>query len=343
MKNVVRFSKHRMMVALIALLILAVFAGFILWVYISESSSDSGVRDGGQTTSTTVPTREPDEGIPRMYVDGKLYTENTALETVLFLGIDKFAEDAQGSYINNQQSDTIVLAVFDHENKRVSLLPINRDTMTQISTYGVDGTYLGKETAQIALAHAYGNGWENSCKNAMEAVSYLLYNVEIDHYVSLKMDAVPYLNDTVGGVEVTLTEDFPMLGEDFVNGAVVTLQGEQALTYIRGRAGLEEATNVSRMQRQNQYMRAWSERFVEVLDEDDSFLLGMLYEISPYYFSDLSEDHMNDLAHNIKSYEQNDVLNIQGESRKGDTYMEFHVDEEALRDLVLNLFYQPAE
>ena len=43
-------------------------------------------------------------------------------------------------------------------------------------------------TGQLALAHTYGSGEEDSCENTVLAVENLLYGVGIDHYVSLTMD-----------------------------------------------------------------------------------------------------------------------------------------------------------
>ena len=80
--------------------------------------------------------------------------------------------------------------------------------MTQIRILGVTGEPAGTFTGQLALAHTYGSGEEDSCENTVLAVSNLLYGMEIDHYVSLTMDGVALLNDLVGGVTVEVLDDF---------------------------------------------------------------------------------------------------------------------------------------
>ena len=40
----------------------------------------------------------------------------------------------------------------------------------------------------------------------------MLMNVNVDHYVSVTMDAVSVYNDYIGGVEVTVLDDFTGIG-----------------------------------------------------------------------------------------------------------------------------------
>mgnify|MGYP000585160404 FL=1 len=68
------------------------------------------------------------------------------------------------------------------------------------------------------------------------------------------MDAVPILNDLLGGVEVTVLDDFSGIDDTLIKGETVTLHGDHALTYVRERYGLEDSSNSTRMVRQRQYM-----------------------------------------------------------------------------------------
>ena len=108
--------------------------------------------------------------------------------------------------------------------------------MTQIQILGVTEEPAGSFTGQLALAHTYGSGEEDSCENTVLAVSNLLYGMEIDHYVSLTMDGVALLNDLVGGVPVEVLDDFSGIDDSLVQGETVTLRGRQALTYVRSPA-----------------------------------------------------------------------------------------------------------
>ena len=139
--------------------------------------------------------------------NGIEYALKDNLETVLILGLDKFNNDDSG-YNNDKQADFLMLLVIDHSAKTCSPIHINRDAMVTMDVLGVAGDKIGTAKKQIALSHTYGNGREVSCRNTANAVSGLLLGMEIDHYVSVTMEAVPVYNDFVGGVTVEILDDF---------------------------------------------------------------------------------------------------------------------------------------
>ena len=113
---------------------------------------------------------------------------------------------------------------------------------------------------QIALAHAYGNGREQSCENNVKAVSMMLDDQPIDGYFSLNMGGIGVLVDLIGGVTLTITSDFSAVDPSLVEGETVTLDGEQALAYVRSRKDVDDQTNLARMERQRQFLKAFEEQ-----------------------------------------------------------------------------------
>lgn len=186
---------------------------------------------------------------------GTTYVARDGVDTYLFMGID-VEGPAKGNkgYIGGGQADVQLLLVVDRFNGTWQVLQINRDSMVQVPVLGVTGTEVGTEYQQIALAHSYGDGLETSCENNVTAVSRLFNNQYINGYMSLNMDAISILNDAVGGVEVTLLDDFSDTDASLVKGKTVTLSGDQAMAYVRGRQGVGDETNLSRMARQQQYL-----------------------------------------------------------------------------------------
>lgn len=85
----------------------------------------------------------------------------------------------------------------------------------------------------------------------------------------MTMGAVPYINDLVGGVPVTVLDDFSGIDDSLVEGETITLKGEQALHYVRIRGGLEDSSNLNRMKRQQQYLESMAEQ-IGKLDENFS-------------------------------------------------------------------------
>jgi len=180
--------------------------------------SENAVKSSTQQWQTTE--YETDTGVEQIYHNGKWYQKRPGLESVLVLGIDKFEEqiDDEDNYRNYQQADFLVLAVADHENKVVNALHINRDTMVDIPMLSLTGDNVGTVFGQVALAHTYGSGKADSCINTVEAVSSFLFGTQIDHYLSMTMDAVAVVNDAAGGVTLTVLDDFTDVKPEWKKG-----------------------------------------------------------------------------------------------------------------------------
>ena len=276
--------------------------------------------------------------------DGKNYIPKDSLETILVMGIDKYESqtDTEG-YNNSQQADFLMLLVIDNDAKSYTALHINRDTMAEIPVLGVRGEDAGTVNAQLALAHTYGSGGSDSCRNTEKAVSDFLYDINIDHYVSLTMDAVAKINDMAGGVTVEMMDDFSAVYPQMVKGETVKLNGEMALTYVRSRKGLQDSTNIARMERQRQYLDALMENVIEIAAKDEGFYSKAFESISEYMFTDFTGNQLTRLLDKVKNYTNKGFKTIEGDAVKGEAFMEFYADETALKQLVLELFYAPKE
>ena len=272
--------------------------------------------------------------------NNKEYVLKDNLETYLFLGLDKFDGEEIESYNNDKQADFLLLAVVDNETSSFTALHINRDTVTEMNILGVAGDKIGTVEKQIALAHTYGNGKEVSCRNTATAVSKLLGGVKINHYVSVTMDAVPIYNDRVGGVEVTVLDDFTGVDDTLVKGEKVTLSGQHALNYVRTRYGLDDSTNNNRMERQRQYMKALYEKTKQCVEDDKKFIENSFMRLSEYIVSDCSANRLETLMNKLSSYEFVDIYNFEGETVKGKEFMEFYPNEESVKEIAVKLFYE---
>lgn len=274
---------------------------------------------------------------------GKLYTYNTDMMNIVFMGIDQNVEqqDEGGS---QGRSDLVILAAVDNLNRKVTLFNINRNTMTDIAIYDEAGNYLRQSTTQLALAHSYGDGKEQSAKLVCDAVSNLLYGLPIHAYCALNVDAIPELNDAIGGVTVTLTRDYTELDSSYVQGATVTLWGDAALQFVRIRDITVEQSNEDRMERQKQYMQAFIAQTKAAVQQDLGLPLGLYRTVQPYMVTDISADQAVYLATQLLGYEvSGELLTLPGTVVQGALYEEYHIDETALYDLIIQTFYEPAE
>ena len=266
--------------------------------------------------------------------EGKKYIPKKYIETYLVLGIDN--KEHSGS----AQSDFIALLVIDKATEAVDILQINRDTMTEIRKLSNDGKVTDSFVGQLALAYAYGAGGKNACRNSVAAVENLLYGINVDHYISLTMSAVFEINDSVGGVTVSLLDDFTHVNESWVKGATDTLKGDEALTYIRERGALEDSSNISRMERQRQYMNALFDKYGKA---DAEVSIDLVSVVSEHLISDCTVDQLSKLIERIQNYRNNGVYALEGTVKNGAQHVEFYPDEEVLKKKVVDLFYIPAE
>ena len=304
--------------ALALAVVLVVLVGLLCLKRWDESRGQVAESDAtGESPTVSEDSREV------TYVNGQAYALRD-LETILLLGVDKFEGETPEGYLNNQQADFLLLLVLDEAGETCTPIQLNRDTMTEIQILGVNGEPAGTMTGQLALAHTYGSGEEDSCENTVLAVENLLYGVEVDHYVSMTMDGVALL-------------------ETLVQGETVTLKGQQALTYVRSRGGLEDSTNLSRMERQRQYLSALQGQLSSKAQSDEGFTLEALLQLNEYLVSDCTVEQLSALGDNLANYQVSDILTTQGEAQVGEEFMEFTVDETALQQLVLDVFYEPVE
>ena len=280
-----------------------------------------------------------------LYFDGKAYRPRRNVESILVIGVDKNA-DAIGTeqYINTQQSDFLLLLVWDKENSVCTALPFNRDTMTEVWQLDVQGNPSTSRVEQLCLAHTYGSGGDDSCKNTVRAVENLLFGQKIDHYAAFSMDAVPIAVDLLGGVEVTIDEDMTAIDPSLKEGETVLLQGDLALAYVRARRSVSDGSNQSRMARQETFLRAayaaWKEK-----NEDDRLEIqsDVILQMSNYLRSDCTLQQLAALADQTENADVDFLAPPEGEAKIENGFAEFYVDDASLRETVLRLFYEAAE
>lgn len=283
---------------------------------------------------------DSDAGFLYVEYNGKRYERRRDVDAILIAGLDKFeAAGGKDSYVNDRQADFLLLLVIDHNTKTCSAVHINRDTLAEITVLGIGGKKVGTITAQLALSHTYGSGGNDSGRNTARAVSKLL-GVTIDNYATLTMDAVASLNDLVGGVTLTVLDDFTGVDDTLKRGETVTLMGEHALNYVRARQGLADSSNVARMERQRQYLTELYETTLSAMSKDEDFAADAVGELSEYIVSDFSMSALEDMLDAFRDYEFGSIYTLDGTLSQGEQYMEFRLDKDSSKELMIELFYK---
>ena len=219
---------------------------------------------------------------------------------------------------------------------------MSRDTMTPIKTFDYKGNYVGDAENHLGLAYAFGDGKETSCQYMVDAVSNLFYGIPINSYVALNMEAVEQLNDAVGGVTVTIPEDLAqMMPNQFSAGSTVTLNGKQALRFVRSRDTAIDFSNNLRMARQKTYLLNFAQTAIEKMKSDMGLPARLYHELSGKMVTDID---LNDAVYLATkglsmSFSEDDIVTLQADAQRGTVYDEMYVDDQALYELILNTFY----
>lgn len=274
--------------------------------------------------------------------DGKQYAFRNNLQTILFMGVDRADETLQqSSFRNGGQADFLLLMVIDQEQKSITQLQIDRDTMAEITILGILGNAAGTRNAQICLSHGFGDGGAQSCEFTMEAVSRLLYGVEMNQYIALRLDSISVLNDAVGGVIVNLEDDFTAYDPTMTAGSTLLLDGDQAEIFIRNRYAVGDGSNASRMKRQRTYMSAIMNTINERLAGNANFV-GILYDaLGDTMVTNMKRGKLINEAYKASGYTRGEALTLAGEHVVGeDGFVEFHADTAALEQMVIDIFYK---
>ena len=295
------------------------------------SQFDRANDDG--TSGKTVEEMLGDSGLQTVTYKGDTYVPRKNIESFLLMGVDHEGDVQQYGNYGGGQADALLLVVVDRNSKEYTILQINRDTICTVELLDMDGQPTGELTQmQIAMAHAVGTGVEDSCENTVRAVSKLLYDVPVDGYAALNMDAMALLNDIVGGVTVTIEDDFSGYDDSLKMGETITLDGQQAYHYLRA--------NTSRMRRQRTYMTEFLKKAQRQLANDKSLANTLYNELTPYMVTDLSGNDVSTLLETSQYYSSRGIITPEGTVKRGGTFVEFYADENALKELVLALYYE---
>lgn len=333
---------------LVLLFSLAVLA-FDLWVvgYLKERGREQML---GTHDNVVIAVPENDEKRVYVHDDGKTlqynghtYRLNENIATVLFMGVDRESLDQTDVYGTGGQADCILLLAIDVQTGEVKIVSISRDTYAEMVLYSGGGQELGFDRRQLCLAYAYGDGREISCENMLATVSRLLYGMPISKYIALDMDGVLAANEAVGGVTVACIGDFQLAnGTTVRDGQEVTLHGKNLARYIRRRSDDVDA-NAARMERQKQYVLAFSNVLRERARTDFGVISTLYSELSPYMVSNLD---LSDVIFLAQIYLDSglsidfssisgtyDLLELEG------THSVFYPDEDSLFQTVLDIYY----
>ncbi len=162
----------------------------------------------------------PDGHKDNVYVNSSSLMQDSNVTNILLIGIDGSSSDT------TLRSDTMLMLSIDRNNKKLKLTSFLRDTWVVIPSTG--------GYAKLNAACAYGGP-----QLVMDTIEYN-FNVEIDHYMLVGFDMFKTIIDSIGGVDVEVTEKEARFmrataraTRNIQSGESVHMNGEQALVYCR--------------------------------------------------------------------------------------------------------------
>lgn len=332
-----RKKKKIWLIPVCAGMIAAVAAGFLIWTAVRTDSGETAA----QTTSGNA-----DAGpAGTIQWKGKNYRYNDHLSNYLLMGVDnrEKASTTVGQ-ANAGQADAIYLVSRDRVENTVTMISIPRDTMTEIRIYGPGGKDLGTNTDHISLSYAYGDGSHKSCRLTEDAVSNLLYGLPIQGYCSINMDALPVLTESVGTLTVTVpNSSLQDVYPEFAEGSQVILTPENTEPFVRYRDIEESQSALYRMERQQEFIRAYSEAAKSAFAQDPGFAADLYTSLEPYMVTSMGNDEFVSLMESAAQGQTKEGWTIPGEGVEGGMYDEYHVDDNALYEKMIETFYEEAE
>ena len=273
---------------------------------------------------------------------GEKYRYNENLVSIVFMGVDKseLGSDVVGSA---GQADAVYIFTYDTESNQCNLIPVSRETMTEVRVRSVSGSDMKLEKMQLCLAYAYGDGKESSCTNTLEALSRIFYNIPFTNYISLNWDAIGPLNDAIGGIKLKSLNDIHTDRSTIKKGDNVTLMGNDAWSYVKYRDTSKLTSNVDRLNRQKQYINAYISKFVPMAKSDFSVATNLIDTANEYMYTNITTNKLvyiaSEILPSVYSSEDFNFISIDGKIKQGETYAEFYPDETSLYETVLKIFY----
>lgn len=218
--------------------------------------------------------------VENTYVSSDSLVSSSDVKNILLLGVDARAGE-EGS---ETRSDTMMLVSLDKKNHSIKLTSFLRDTWVYIPSM---------DCKQRLNAACSSGGYQG----VVDAIEYN-FGVDIDGYAVVDFNMFEVLVDSLGGVEVDVTEaeakevtSHPKrYGNVTLESGKYKLTGKQALAYCRIR---KIDTDFVRTERQRTVMSAIIK---SAKSSNPIKLLNMASKSAPYIETDLTKSELKSLA-----------------------------------------------
>jgi LCP family protein required for cell wall assembly len=209
---------------------------------------------------------------------------------ILILGTDT-RDGTDGKYGSNDssagwgKSDVMMLVNLSADRKRVTVVSLPRDLLTTIPSCTDPKTgqvYPEQQSAQLNAALSYGGpGCTVAAVNEMTGL-------QIDHFMMADFNAVKELSTVIGGVDVCVNEPIDdSYSKLKLPAGVSSVQGEQALAFLRTRHSFGDGGDRGRIRAQQSFLASMARK---IQSEGTLTNVPRLYAIAEAVVSNLTVD-----------------------------------------------------
>lgn len=256
-RNEPRKSRHRLWIALccVGLLVVVVGAGGFMAMRLRANVSTSALNlgDGGGL----------EDGATDILVIG---SDTRA-------GSDAKYGDASDA-TSGARSDVMMLVQISKDHQNVNVVSFPRDLMVDIPQCKDSSGKVYPEEKDTQINESLNNGGPGCTVATISKLT----GIHIDHSMLVDFNAVKALSSVVGGVEVCVTDaiDDSYSGLKLPKGTS-TVEGEQALSFLRSRHGFGDGSDTSRIRAQQGFL---SSLLRKVKSQGTLSNPGKLYDIA---------------------------------------------------------------
>ncbi|MFD6100220.1 LCP family protein [Nocardiopsis flavescens] len=190
-------------------------------------------------------------------VDTDAWDRPTSVEGVmnlLVIGSDvRSGENANYGEVEGERPDMMLIASINVDSGSVTMVNLPRDLVVDLPACEQVEGYQGMAAQSGMINSAMTFGGVGCQWNTVEQVT----GVHLDHFVMMDFTGFKDMVDAVGGVQMCIPSaiDDPK-AHLVLEAGDQTLDGEQSLGYVRSRYGQGDGSDLSRIERQQQFMGA---------------------------------------------------------------------------------------
>jgi LCP family protein required for cell wall assembly len=171
---------------------------------------------------------------------------------ILVVGSDqRDGRNAKYGRVAGERTDTIMLVHVSSERDNAMVISFPRDSLVQLPACRATRGLPGQRSHLGMINESFNSGGIGCTWKTIETLTH----IHIDHFVKVDFTGFKSMVDAVGGVEVCLPrrvdDDKALL---HLPAGRQTLDGEQALGYVRARYSLGDGSDIGRIQRQQMFI-----------------------------------------------------------------------------------------